>query len=327
MPEQRVVITGAFPEHAEERLRARGLAVTRLAGDTDEDRLLEELDGAWGLVHGGTALLSKRVWEQAPSLAVVCVLATGYRSFVELPDEPGAARFTYTPHANAVAVAEFALAQLLDLVRGVSRGAAAVTRGAWDEQPTRSLTDATLGIVGMGHIGRELARMASAAFGTRIRYWNRTDRPELAELPYQRAESLIELFEASDLVSLHVDLVPGRTDGMIGADHLRALDGGFLVNTARAAVVDPAALGAALREGHLAGAAIDGYYAEPAPHPREDPFGLLEFVPDRLLVTGHNAYHTHQALRTMADMAVANLLAVADGTPPPHPVPGEAAGR
>ncbi|MEV7597043.1 NAD(P)-dependent oxidoreductase [Kitasatospora sp. NPDC089797] len=333
MPEQRVVITGAFPEQAEARLRARGLDVARLPGDIEEDKLVTELDGAWALVHGGISLLSRRVWEQAPSLATVCVMATGYRSFVELPSEPTPTRFTYTPHANAVAVAEFALAQLLDLVRGVSRGAAAVSRGEWDEQPTRSLTDATLGIVGMGHIGRELARMAHSAFGTRIRYWNRTDRPEFAELPYQRCESLIELFEGSDLVSLHVDLVPGRTagsagtEGLIGADHLRALDGGFLVNTARAGLVDPVALRAALTEGRLAGAAIDGYYTEPAPHPREDPFGLLEFVPDRLLVTGHNGFHTHQALDAMADMAVANLLAVADGTAPPHPVPDEAAGR
>ncbi|MDH6578162.1 D-isomer specific 2-hydroxyacid dehydrogenase family protein [Kitasatospora sp. MAP5-34] len=324
MAEQRVVITGAFPERAEAELRSRGFALTRLPGDADEERLVGELAGAWALVHGGTALLSRRVWEQAPSLAVVCVLATGYRSFIELPAEPGAARFTYTPHANAVAVAEFALAQLLDLVRGVSRGAAGVSRGEWIEQPTQSLTDARLGIVGMGHIGRELARMAQAAFGTRIRYWNRTDRPELAALPYERSASLIELFESCDMVSLHVDLVPGQTEGMIGAEHLRALDGGFLVNTSRATLVDPAALRAALREGRLAGAAIDGYYAEPAPDPQNDPFGLLEFVPDRLLVTGHNAYHTHQALQAMADMAVANLLAVADGALPPYPVPGEA---
>jgi phosphoglycerate dehydrogenase-like enzyme len=321
MTDRMIVVTGAFPERSEAELRSRGFVVRRFPGDTGEERLAAELDGAWALVHGGTALLSADLWDRAPSLAAVCVMATGYRFFVEPPAEPGSARFTYTPHANAVAVAEFALAQTLDLVRGISRGAVGTARGEWVEEPTLSLTEARLGIVGMGHIGRELARMAHAAFGTRIRYWNRSDRPEFDALPYERSATPTELFADCDVVSLHVALTPGQTEGMIGEQHLKLLDGGYLVNTARAGLVDPDALRAALAEGWIAGAAIDGYYTEPAPDPSADPFGLLAFVPDRLLVTPHNAYHSYQALQAMADMAVGNLLAIADGAPPPHPIP------
>ncbi|MER5886130.1 NAD(P)-dependent oxidoreductase [Streptomyces sp. NPDC001941] len=322
MADRKIVVTGAFPDATADRLRQRGFALARLPGDADEEAVSVELDGAWGLVHGGTSFLTAKLWERHPDLAAVCVMATGYRSFIEPPAAPGATRFTYTPHANASAVAEFALAQALDLVRGVTRGAAGTARGEWIEEATGSLTGATLGVVGMGHVGQRLAAMAHAAFGTRVVYWNRSDRPELAALPHERKATLIEVFASSDVVSLHVDLVPGVTEGLIGAEHLDALGRGFLVNTARATVVDPEALRAALAAGRLGGAAIDGYYREPAPAPDDDPFGLLAFVPDRLLVTGHNAYHTHQALRTMAEMAEANLTAVADGEPVPYAVPG-----
>lgn len=320
MESRRVVVTGAtFPEQVVRELEADGFTVESLPGDLDENKVVQALHGAWGYVLGGSELMSRRAWEQLPDLAAVCFMGTGYSSFIELPEGDSRTRFSYTPHANAVAVAEFTVAQMLDLVRGVTRRVAGVRAGVWSEDATPSLVGARLGVAGMGHIGREVARMAHAAFGMEVLYWNRTHRPELDELPYTAVSSLDELFEAADVVTLHFPHLPGVNDGVIGAKQLTALGSdGFLVNTARAAIVDPAALRTALAEGRIAGASIDGYYTEPTPAPDEDPYGLLEFVPDRLLVTPHCAYLSTQAIRRMADMAAENLRAVARGDEPPY---------
>ncbi len=177
----------------------------------------------------------KHAWDQLPDLAVVCFLGTGYNSFLELPESKSSIRFTYTPHANAVA--EFSIAQMIDLVRGISSKVAGVQAGVWSEESTPSLVGARLGVAGMGHIGREVARMAHAAFGTEILYWNRTRRPELDALLYTAVPSLTELFETVDIVSVNFTYEPGRNEGAVGAQQLAALGAdGFLVNTARQSI-------------------------------------------------------------------------------------------
>ncbi|WP_198045569.1 2-hydroxyacid dehydrogenase [Kitasatospora mediocidica] len=319
---RRIIVTGGtFPEPCLRALREAGYDVRTVGGDLDEDGVVQALDGAWGYVLGGSERMTAKAWDRLPDLAAVCFMGTNYSSFLELPAGPSPIGFSCTPHANAVAVAEFAVAHLLDLVRSVSRTAGEVADGRWSERATPSLVGARLGIAGMGHIGREVARMVHAAFGTEIVYWNRTRRPELAALPYRSVPSLVDLFETADVVSVHFAHEPGENDGVIGVEHLRALGpGGYLANLSRANVVDPDALRTALTEGWIAGASVDGYYTEPAPAPADDPYGLLRLVPDRLLVTPHSAYHSVQAVRSMADMAVENLLAVGRGEPAPHAI-------
>ena len=319
---RRVVITGApFPEPSLHALHAAGFEVTAAPGDLDEEGAIQALEGAWGYVLGGSERLSAGAWDRLPDLAVACFLGTGYSSFMELPAHPSPIRFAYTPHANAVAVAEMSLAHILDLVRAVTRTGTEVAAGRWSERATPSLAGARLGIAGMGHIGRELARMAHAAFGTEILYWNRTPRPELAALPYKAVDSLLDLFHAADVVSLNFAHEPGVNDGVVTAEHLSALGpSGYLVNCSRAELVDPAALRSALAEDTIAGASIDGYYTEPTPAPADDPHGLLAFAPTRLLVTPHSGFHSTQAMARMAEMAVENLLAVLREEAPPYAV-------
>ncbi|MFC8427676.1 2-hydroxyacid dehydrogenase [Streptomyces sp. NPDC057253] len=320
---RRVVITGApFPDPSLHALHAAGFEVTAAPGDLDEEGTIQALEGAWGYVLGGSERLSAGAWDRLPDLAVACFLGTGYSSFMELPAPASPIRFAYTPHANAVAVAEMSLAHILDLVRAVTRTGTEVAAGRWSERPTPSLAGARLGIAGMGHIGRELARMAHAAFGTEILYWNRTPRPELAALPYKAVDSLLDLFHAADVVSLNFAHEPGVNDGVVTAEHLGALGpSGYLVNCSRAELVDPAALRSALAEDTIAGASIDGYYTEPTPAPADDPHGLLAFAPTRLLVTPHSGFHSTQAMARMAEMAVENLLAVLRQETPPYSVP------
>ena len=320
MENRTIVATGAtFPEEVARELEAGGFTVKSVPGDLDQAGVIQALQGAWGYLLGGSERMSKDAWNQLPDLAVVCFLGTGYSSFIELPEGKSHIRFTYTPHANAVAVAEFSIAQMIDLVRGITQRVVGVQAGKWSEETTPSLIGARLGVAGMGHIGREVARMAHAAFGTEIFYWNRTRRPELDDLPYTPVPSLTDLFEAADIVSIHFDYVPGENDGAVGAAQLAALGtDGFLVNTARAALVEPGALRTALDENWISGASMDGYYIEPTPAPADDPYGLLAFIPDRLLVTPHCAYLSRQAIRNMADMATENILAVARGEVPPY---------
>jgi phosphoglycerate dehydrogenase-like enzyme len=321
---RRVVITGApFPEPSVRALHAAGFEVTAAPGDLDEEGVIKALDGAWGYVLGGSERLSAEAWDRLPDLAVACFLGTGHASFMELPAHPSPLRFANTPHANAVAVAEMSLAHILDLVRAVTRTGTEVAAGRWSERATPSLAGARLGVAGMGHIGRELARMAHAAFGTEILYWNRTPRPELADLPYKAVDSLLDLFRSADVVSLNLAHEPGANDGVVTTEHLEALGpSGYLVNCSRAELVDPVALRSALAEGTIAGASIDGYYTEPTPAPAADPHGLLAFAPTRLLVTPHSGFHSTQAMARMAEMAVENLLAVGRGENPPYAVGG-----
>jgi phosphoglycerate dehydrogenase-like enzyme len=322
MTERKIVVTGAtFPDAITSQLQDQGLAVATVPGDLDESAVIRELDGAWGYVLGGSERIGKEAWQRLPDLEVVCFLGTGYSTFLELPEERGPVKFTYTPHGNALAVAEFAIGLMLDIVRRISSRAVDLAQGRWSEEATPSLVGAKLGIVGMGHIGREIARMAECAFGMDVRYWNRTPRPELAELGYTSVDTVEALCAQVDVLSVTCDYQPGVNDGLIGASELAALDGGYLVTTSRAELVDPTALRAALESGSLKGAALDGYYREPTPAPADDPYGLIALVPEKLTITPHCAYLSTQAVRNMADMAAANLLSVAAGENPPYEIP------
>jgi phosphoglycerate dehydrogenase-like enzyme len=319
---KRVVITGAsFPSTAMQRLRDHDLDVERLPGDLDADGVAAALDGAWGYVLGGSERIPSGIWRQLPDLRVVCVLATGYRSFIEPPDGPTDTVFTFTPHANAEAVAEFTVALALDRVRSMSTRAAEVAAGHWSEATTGSLLGARIGVAGMGHIGRAVARMLNAAFGADIVYWNRTPRPELRDAGYTASSSLVELCEQVDVLVLTMAHIPGSNDGIVGKRELEALgERGVVVNTAAPGLIEPDVLRWALVSGTIAAAALDGYYQEPTPEPERDPHGLLELAP-RLLVTPHCASLTHQAMEGMAEMATTNVLAVLAGHAPPHAIP------
>jgi len=155
------------------------------------------------------------------------------------------------PGKNSIAVAELAMALLLALDRRVVDGAADVKRGAWNKKEygqAQGLFGRTLGIVGTGSIGREVAARARA-FGMRVVAWSRSLTDEAAHaLGVERLDSPVAVAAASDAVSVHLAAKP-ETRGLLGAEFFAALKPGALfVNTARAEVVDEAALLAAVRE-------------------------------------------------------------------------------
>ncbi|TRD23571.1 2-hydroxyacid dehydrogenase [Palleronia caenipelagi] len=168
-----------------------------------------------------------------------------------------------TPDVLTEATADMAITLMLSAARRSSEGERQLRRGAWESwTPThllgRGLRGKTLGIIGMGRIGQEVARIAQTAFSMKIVYYNRSEKPG-----GERLGTVAEVMERADVVSLHVPGGAG-TDGLIGAEELALLGPeGMLINTARGTVVDEPALIAALQEGKLGSAGLDVFAQEP----------------------------------------------------------------
>ncbi len=194
-----------------------------------------------------------------------------------------------TPGANAVAVAEHTLGLMLALSRHLCRANDLTKAGKWEKKSLQGteLRGKTLGIVGLGRIGMEVARRAKA-FGMRVIAHDPFVSGVVAKEQGIELASLEQVYAEGDYVSLHVGVTP-QTTGMIDADALGKMKrGARLLNCARGELVDEAALAEALRRGHLAGAALDVFAHEP---PKDSP--LLEL--ENVLATPHIAGSTHEA--------------------------------
>ncbi|MFG2295486.1 NAD(P)-dependent oxidoreductase [Streptomyces sp. NPDC048603] len=234
-------------------------------------------------------------------------------------DLPAAARHgvavTHTPGSNAEAVAEFALAQLLALTRDLTAYNEAAHKGAWrtPAAPARELSELTLGLIGVGRIGRALARRATA-LGMAVQGVSR--RPARPDEQVRRAASLGELLGSSDVVSLHLPLTP-HTRGLIGGAELaRMRPGAILLNTARGGIVDEQALADALRDpAHpLAAAAVDTFAHEHAA------FASPLFGLPNALLSPHVAGMSRTAMATAAAGCADHMAALLAGRPEGVPV-------
>lgn len=205
--------------------------------------------------------------------------------------------------------AELTWALILALARELPRETANMRSGAWQTTLGRSLHGATLGIVGLGKIGTQMAAIARA-FGMDVVAWSRSlTEARAAELGVARAPELAWLLPRADIVTLHLSLAP-QTRGLIGARELALLKpGALLVNTARGPIVDETALVDALRTGRLGGAALDVYDREPLPadHP-------LRKLPN-VIATPHIGYVTRENYRAFYRGAVEDIRGWLDGNP------------
>jgi glyoxylate reductase len=223
-----------------------------------------------------------------------------------------------TPDVLDGATADLTFALLLAAARNIVVGDRYARSAAFTHYDPRILMgrevhDATLGIVGMGKIGRQVARRASG-FDMSVLYYNRRRDPQAeAELGVTYA-TLSELLGRADFVTLNVPLT-SETRGLIGRDELAQMKpNAILVNAARGGVVDHTALLLALEQGQIAGAALD--VTEPEPLPRDHP--LLRM--DNVIISPHLGSATMETRQRMAELSVANLLAGLRGDPLLHRV-------
>jgi phosphoglycerate dehydrogenase-like enzyme len=216
--------------------------------------------------------------------------------------------------AGAPAVAEFTFGSMLAIARRMFAGQSALRAGDWFVRTDiggLTLVSTTLGIVGLGHIGRELARLVQG-FRMPVLYYDVVRVPNESEIGVQYRE-LPDLLAQSDFVSINVGLNPA-TYHMIGEKELALMKpGAYIVNTSRGGVIDEDALYHAISGGRLAGAALDVFEKEPVS--ADNPLLTLS---DKVLVTPHMAGLSDAAKLAMLELATDNLLAVLEGRRPKY---------
>jgi D-3-phosphoglycerate dehydrogenase / 2-oxoglutarate reductase len=248
---------------------------------------------------------------QCKSLEHIVFLGTGASSYMDVPalNALGVEVHTIKGYGDT-AVAEHAIALMFACGRGLARMDRAVRGGAWEPLEGMQLTGKVLGVVGLGGIGREVVRIARG-IGMEVIAWNRTPRPD-AGVPLVDLDTLLA---RADVVSLHLAL-DDHTRGIIDAGRIaRMKPGAILVNTARGALVDEAALIQALGGGRIRHAGLDVFHAEPlAP---DHPLARMENV----TLTSHAAFRTLEASMTLMRRAIDIVRAIgtknaAPGAPP-----------
>ena len=211
----------------------------------------------------GLERIDEAVLSAVPELRVVSKYGVGLDGLDLEAIARHGVRLGWTGGVNRRAVAELTLTCAIALLRRLPESASALREGRWQSLVGRQLTGRTVGIIGCGHVGKDLVRLL-APFACRVIAHDIRDYVEFYQAHGVTPASIDELLAASEIVTLHVPL-DASTRGMIGAAQLASMPkGAVLINAARGGLVDEAALAVALRSGHLGGAAMDVFQSEPA---------------------------------------------------------------
>jgi len=271
--------------------------------------LLPKIDG----YIAGLDFIDQRALEAADTLKIIVRYGVGVdRVDLSAAKEKGII-VSNTPGANAVSVAELALGMILMLARQVPAAQTSLQEGRWPRFPGVSIQNKTVGIIGLGAIGKQLA-VRLAAFNCEI----------MAHDPYPDVEfvkknkiTLVDmdiLISKSDFISLHVPVLPS-TRKMVNDEFIeRMKEGSFLINTSRGEILDESSLIKGLDSGHIRGAALDAFEKEP-PDPGNP---LLSYA--NVICTPHLGAQTDGATNTMGEMALKECLSVLQGMDPEYQV-------
>lgn len=291
-------------------LESSGCEIVRERGPLPESRMLELVGDIDALLCGDDAI-TRRVLEKArPRLKLISKYGIG----VDKIDVATATAFglpvLFTPGVNHTTVAEHTFLLLLALEKNFLLAVDGTRRGEWKRKTGHELLEKTIGVVGLGRIGKEVA-IRAAAFGMHVVafdvYW---DEQFASAHDVRRAATLDELFAAADYLSLHTNLTPETRDMINAASIAKMKPGVIILNCARGEIVNTADMAAALQSGRVGGYGADVLDQEPPPasHP-------LLHAPN-CVITPHVASRTFESVERQATTAVKNLLLAIEGRPP-----------
>ena len=274
----------------------------------NNDEFINRISDADGVLLGWG--MPGDVMRAAANLHVISFAGIGVHKFVDMPQarERGITICNCPGYSNTT-VAEHTMALIMDVARHIGRLDREMRNGHWDQSLDGfQLHGKTIGLIGFGGIGQIVARLCKA-FGMRVIVWTKNmsrDRAIQHEIEFV---SLDSIYAQSDVISLHAAITP-ETGNLIDASAFKKMKPGALfINTARAELVDEHSLIDALSNGEIAAAGLDVFWEEPLPekHP------LLEM--DNVVVSPHVAFNTPEAVDTLMEMAVDNLVRFFAGNP------------
>ncbi|MEM2144427.1 MAG: D-glycerate dehydrogenase [Candidatus Jordarchaeaceae archaeon] len=304
---KKVFVTRQIAEEALEILRREAQVEVHL-GDSPcpKDKIMEQVKKVHGLVTMLNDRIDSEIINQGENLIVISNVAVGYDNIdVEAATKKGV-YVTNTPGVLDDATADLAFALLLSIARRIPEADSFVRSGFWKGWDPHlllgsDLRDKTLGIIGLGRIGTEVARRAKG-FKMNVIYYQRQRATEKERSMGVKYASLDELLSTSDYISIHVPLT-NETRGMIGRNEINKMKKtAYLINTSRGPVVDEEALYEALKEERIRGAALDVFLKEPIDP--ENPLLKLKNV----VVTPHIGSATIETRTRMAILAAENTI-------------------
>ncbi|MBI3458082.1 MAG: phosphoglycerate dehydrogenase [Candidatus Rokubacteria bacterium] len=311
----KIVVPDDFPpaltgSTAEARLRVLGeVTVHTERGADQEAELIRRIGDAEVVVNiRAHARFTDRVLAACPRLRLISIWGTGTDNVNLEACRRRGVTATNTPEVNADAVAEHTIALMLAVMRRIPALDRGVRAGEWPRGLLVQARGKTLGVIGLGAIGRRVAGLGRA-LGMPVLAWTFRGDDRRATEAGARPVSLEALLQEADVVSLHLRLT-AETRSFLGAERLALMKPtAFLVNTARGALVDKEALLGALRDGRPAGAALDVFHEEPVPP--DDPLLALPNV----VLTPHNAGMTREVIEAGLHRAVENIENFLRGAP------------
>jgi D-3-phosphoglycerate dehydrogenase / 2-oxoglutarate reductase len=316
-PEARFVIfiPEPFPERSVQLLGPQFEVRQGRAGAAySEAELIDALSDVHAIAINSRDPVTARVIETAPCLKVIAKAGSKPMSNVDFAAAARrGVRVIWTPGANAVSVAEMTLAMMLNVAKRLPEAAAHLTAGGWRtyELLGSELAGKTLGLLGLGAVGVEVARRFRAFDGRVIGYDPRVSTEQASAMGIERVE-LAALFANSDILSLHCEQ-NAQTAGIINAAAIAAMKhDAILINTARGGLVDEDALLAALNAGRLRGAALDVFGKEPVAK------GNALIAHPRIFATPHFSAFTHEASFRETSWALQDMARVLEGLEPLH---------
>lgn len=245
----------------------------------------------------------------APNLQVIARYGVGTNNVDLAAAKAQGVIVTNTLGANSASVAELTIALMLNLLRPLETAVAETRQGGWPRLKGVSLVGKTVGLIGLGAIGKEVARRLTG-FDCAVLAYDVVIDADFALKQGVVQMSQAELLAQADIVSLHVPVLP-ETKQMVDIAFLNQMKpGAYLINTSRGELIDESALYAALCEGHIAGAALDAFQKEP-PGVENPILALPQVIP-----TPHMGAHSDGATNAMGVMSLADCLAVLAGKEP-----------
>jgi D-3-phosphoglycerate dehydrogenase len=270
--------------------------------------LIKDIDG----IIIGIDELSAEIIEEANELKVISKYGTGLDNIDINMATNKKIIVTNTPTANVDAVADLAFGLILSLARRIPEADQKTKSGKWEKIIGKSVWEKTLGVIGLGKIGRQVVKRARG-FQMNILVFDLIKDKKFAQRYGIKYVNLEKLLQKSDYITIHIPL-NDATRGMISYKELEKIKKeAFLINTSRGGIVDEQALYKALRNNQLKGAALDVYHNEP---PIESPLKEL----DNVIMTPHIGAYTEEAIENMGMQAAQNLIDVLEGRKPKNRV-------